>query len=556
MTREELLSQAFKDENGISWIPIDTSSNQDSIDLLRSGDHIIYKCKNCGLELKKYYDVRHKESTKESLCQSCRMTKCEDRSVPIIITNKAQLDNLKYGQKFTYNCIKCGKTCTYDFRPQRKNLYSTMMCGECRVHSSRESNWNYNGDKEITLNITDYGDFDSYNIRNGQKIHYICKGCGADVNVRFSHGEDNKREDGLRRMLCSICAHKDTYNKMYGGNITSNLQTDEIKEQIKQTNLNTYGVDHYSKTDEFKEMLKEVSIEQFGEENRFKSDKFKTMREEASMKTYGTKHPMQNKIIQNKVANTNEERYGNPMYLQSDAYKEENMKKYGTCYPNFNRRFKYSKWGYDCLYFASYWEFCVYLYFTEIEKNHSVIYEPLDIPYYDGDRIAYYQLDFLIDGRMIEIKGDQYLDDNGDLHFPYKKIHGKPMKKKALESRRREWANKNICMKLHNIEVWSSKECLPIIKKVEEYFGKEWLNKFEVPSQSLSKEYKHEAALTGIINNGYYFTKNTMPIIRDYPYIKYNYGISLDEICNKNTINNTELNKSYIINGKGIIPYI
>lgn len=155
MTREELLSQAFKDENGTLWIPVDTS-NSDLIDLLRSGDHIIYKCKNCGLELKKYYDVRHKESTKESLCQSCRMTKCEDRNASINITHPSQLDNLKYGQKFTYNCIKCGKTCTYDFRPQRKNLYSTMMCGECRVHSSRESKWNYNGDKEITLNIIDY----------------------------------------------------------------------------------------------------------------------------------------------------------------------------------------------------------------------------------------------------------------------------------------------------------------------------------------------------------------------------------------------------------------
>ena len=286
MTREELLSQAFKDENGISWIPVDTS-NLDSIDLLRSGDHIVYKCKNCGLELKKYYDVRHKDSTKESLCQSCRMTECEDRNVPVIITDKVQLDNLKYGQKFTYNCVKCGKTCTYDFRPQRKNLYSTMMCGECRVHSSRESNWNYNGDKEITLNITDYSDFDSYNIRNGQKIHYICKGCGADVNVRFSHGEDNKREDGLRRMLCSICAHKDTYNKMYGGNITSNLQTDETKEQIKQTNLNTYGVDHYSKTEEFKERIINNS-----------------------RKKYGTDYPQQNLSVKIKSINTRLKNYG------------------------------------------------------------------------------------------------------------------------------------------------------------------------------------------------------------------------------------------------------
>ena len=53
MTREELLSQAFKDENGTLWIPIDTSSNPDLIDLLHSGEQIIYKCKNSRLELKK-----------------------------------------------------------------------------------------------------------------------------------------------------------------------------------------------------------------------------------------------------------------------------------------------------------------------------------------------------------------------------------------------------------------------------------------------------------------------------------------------------------------------
>ena len=79
MTREELLSQAFKDENGISWIPIDTSSNPDSIDLLRSGDHIIYKCKNCGKIFTEYelFLVKGIDGKNVYYCPDCIVDKVE-----------------------------------------------------------------------------------------------------------------------------------------------------------------------------------------------------------------------------------------------------------------------------------------------------------------------------------------------------------------------------------------------------------------------------------------------------------------------------------------------
>ena len=517
MTREELLSQAFKDENGISWIPVDTSSNPDLIDLLRSGDHIIYKCKNCGLELKKYYDVRHKDSTKESLCQSCRMTECEDRNVPVIITDKAQLDNLKYGQKFTYNCVKCGKTCTYDFRPQRKNLYSTMMCGECRVHSSRESNWNYNGDKEITLNITDYSDFDSYNIRNGQKIHYICKGCGADVNVRFSHGEDNKREDGLRRMLCSTCAHKDTYNKMYGGNITSNLQTDETKEQIKQTNLNTYGVDHYSKTEEFKERIINNS-----------------------RKKYGTDYPQQNLSVKIKSINTR-------------------LKNYGTTAP-ITYRYKYDNLSFDSKEELAFYIFCIY---NRIPISRIV--SPIAI---QGTNNTYTP-DFLIYNKWyVEIKGNHLIDENGMWVPPPCKYTRKDEGHLEIniDKSREFYLRKQRCAEENNVWIIPEYKMRFLMEWVRMVFGRNYLRSF---SSNWIKNKVHICkSMRGIcnINKEYMFYSNGISGVSYIPLTHSNYvseSIFSNEMMNdikrsyfiEGGFKGNKENKEYITVNAGLTPF-
>lgn len=381
MTRDDLPIVTI---DGINHMII---QNPDQVDLLRSGDHIVYKCKNCGKEIIKYYDVRHKESTKQMLCRSCKMMNCENRNAPVYISNATQLDSLKYSQKFTYNCIKCGISVTLEFRPQRKSTqYAQMLCVDCRLR------------------------------------------------------------------------------EMFGGSNT---------------------------------------------------------------------------------------------YLHSKAYKDKNVEIYGTENPNFQRRYKYARWNYgDTLYFASYWEFCVYLYYTEIEPWHTVIYEPFEIPYHDGTRLTHYQLDFLIDGRMVEVKGDQYLDSEGNLFFPYTTLHGKPMTEKQLSARRREWDSKNACMKLYNIEIWSKKECYPIIKAVEERFGKEWLNSFSVSPHLLSSlDYKRmmkSKTSPYITYRNYCVARNMVPICQ--PYLRYNYGITPFELDSMKNVSSQDIPKPFAINGKGVIP--
>ncbi len=477
MTRDELPIATI---DKTKYFVID---NPDQVELLKSGDHIKYHCKNCGKTILKYYGARNKESTKRMLCQSCSMRNCENRNDPIIVKDPSQFDNFKYGQHFTYTCKKCGKQFNCEFRPQRIGQYKIMMCGPCRVKSNNEIMWNYNGDKDTVLELTSPEDFDTYKIRNDQRIHYVCRKCGKDVNIRFSHGRENKREIGLRRLLCSKCAHEETYLERYDGKYISNLQDPETKEQIKETNIGLYGVDHYSKTEEHLQRLREYSYARTGCEYLFQSDEFKELSKQASLEKYGTEHPMQNKDVQRRKEETCLRLYGSKMYLNSSAYLDACVEKFGTAHPNFNHNYRYGSWGFNALSFSSYWEFCVYLYYTIVEPFHSIIYEPFDLPYVykDDGSVSYYQLDFLIDGKMVEIKGDHYLDDEGNLFFPYtKQGNGEPIGETELLNRRLEWAGKNKCMKMHNVEVWTSKQCRPIINAVENYFGKDWIESFRV----------------------------------------------------------------------------
>lgn len=452
MTREELLSNGVMEESGKIRLTI---HSPEEVKLLKPGDHIRYKCSDCGKEVVKNYELKFKTITSRMLCRSCSRMNCEDRSKPIVITDPMQFKSLKYGQHFTYVCRKCGNSFECEFRPQRIDQYKTMMCGKCRVLSEREKNWNYDGNKDNVLEISNESDFDYFKIRNDQRIHYVCKKCGKDVNVRFSHGRENKREIGLRRLLCSKCAHEETYLERYDGKYISNLQDPDTKEQIKKSNIELYGVDHYSKTEEHIQRLRDYSYARTGCEYLFQSDEFKESSKQRSIEKYGTEHPMQNKGVQRKKEETCLRLYGSKMYLNSSVYLDACVKKFGTEHPNFNHNYKYGSWGYNALSFSSYWEFCVYLYYTIVEPFHSIIYEPFDLPYVykDDGSISYYQLDFLIDGKMVEIKGDHYLDSDGNLFFPYtKRGNGELMSDTELLNRRLEWAGKNMCMKTYNVE--------------------------------------------------------------------------------------------------------
>lgn len=130
------------------------------------------------------------------------------------------------------------------------------------------------------------------------------------------------------------------------------------------------------------------------------------------------------------------------------------LNKYGT----LNHK---SLYIYDNLTFSSSWELYFYIYQKEILHNN--IQKGKIFEYLIEDKVHRYECDFLVNGENIEIKGNQFLDKNGNL---------KQMPNK-------EWnRNKQECMKEHNVKIISKKEILPIIDAVNKQYTSDYVSLF------------------------------------------------------------------------------
>ena len=86
------------------------------------------------------------------------------------------------------------------------------------------------------------------------------------------------------------------WKEHYGEDVKSPLKAKAVREQIKETSLERYGVDNVWKSPEIREKISNTNLERYGYEN-----------------------PLSNPEVQDKVRKTNEERYGKAYYAQTDA---------------------------------------------------------------------------------------------------------------------------------------------------------------------------------------------------------------------------------------------
>ena len=161
--------------------------------------------------------------------------------------------------------------------------------------------------------VNRYGDSDSlketlYRIYNGIEEHPKCPTCGKPLVFK-----------GIFFKFCSnICAQS----------------SDEIKQKIKQTCLEKYGVDNYNKTKESKEKIKQTCLEKYGVEYFWQSDECKEKIKQTCLEKYGVDSPLKSEKIRNKGKQTCLEKYGvdNPAKLEEnkEKVKQTCLKKYGT----------------------------------------------------------------------------------------------------------------------------------------------------------------------------------------------------------------------------------
>ena len=192
------------------------------------------------------------------------------------------------------------KSKRYVYNPNTLRRYTSKIEGK------------YNKDIYEYL-VNRYDDSDSlketlYRIYNGIEEHPKCPTCGKPLIFK-----------GIFFKFCSnICAQS----------------SDEIKQKIKQTCLEKYGVDNYAKSKESKEKVKQTCLKKYGVEYSWQSNECKQKIKQTCLEKYGVDSPLKSKEIRNKCKLTCLEKYGvdNPAKLEEnkEKVKQTCLKKYGT----------------------------------------------------------------------------------------------------------------------------------------------------------------------------------------------------------------------------------
>lgn len=229
------------------------------------------------------------------------------------------------------------------------------------------------------------------------------------------------------------------------------------REKDRKTKLERYGDEHYcngsqisktlrSKSQEEKELIEEkrgrTKLEKYGNRKYNNSKKAR----ETNLKKYGTTSPAKNRIVLEKAKRTNLERYGTEWPQLNEELIKERYEKYGCYSPHL-------RYTYDEIFFDSYWELCYYVYNKEILHNN--IQRGRVFEYYINGKKHRYECDFLLENENIEIKGNQFLDENGSLVNIYSGQHLK---------------EKEECMRKNNVKILSKKDLQPIIKIVSKRY--------------------------------------------------------------------------------------
>lgn len=221
------------------------------------------------------------------------------------------------------------------------------------------------------------------------------------------------------------------------------------KENTKLTLIYRYGVTNSRNIPYVKEKYKDL----FGPSGSpFSKKEVRDKRDKTVKEKYNVDNVFQIKEVKDKIKEIQIEKYGAIGYMAS--YQKDKFKLYKV----------------GNLYFDSSWEVALYIY--AIEHNEEIVREPIKFTYVYMDKIHEYIPDFLYKGNLIEIKGDQFFDDAGNLC---------DVSRKQSNDLYRE---KQKCMTKNNVIIYKFKEIKPYLDYMENIYGKDWRNNYKHHSGS------------------------------------------------------------------------
>lgn len=328
-------------------------------------------------------------------------------------------------------------------------------------------NKEFNAPKQLSWHVKQHNltNREYYDIYLKQDNEGMCLTCGQPTDFISM----NK---GYRQHCCKKCLNvdKDVQEKRLNTNVEkygykTSFSNKATQNKIKGAIFDKYGVENVFQAEEIKEKIKQQNIELYGVENSHQRPEVIEKTKQTNLRQYGNTCTVQAPSIREKVIQTNLEKYNSDNIFASECGKQKikstNLKKYGVENPQQNREIQkktLSHYKYDGLNFDSSWELAVFIYC--VDNNIPIIRLPVRFEYYDkNNKKHYYFPDFLINNKLVEIKGPQYLDENNQL------------KNK----------DKQKCMDNNNVNMWTTDEVLPYLNYcINKFNDKYWYKQFKI----------------------------------------------------------------------------
>lgn len=312
-----------------------------------------------------------------------------------------------------------------DCRPNDKTMFKCKKCGHVSPNSRGLSQHIILAHK---LKYQEY--FDTY----VDTSEHLCE-CGK--KLKFSKG---RYLNTCGNKSCVVKVMKRTNTSKYG--CECSLHCDEIHEKAVKTCLDKYGVECYASSKEFIEKGKEskrirygdenfnnreeaskTCLEKYGVDNYLKTEECKERIRLTNLERYGDECSCRNDSVKSKMKKTCIEKFG-CFYTQTEEFKEKSketcLNKYG--FENFSQSDFYKSkrvYEYEGISFDSKAEIEVYKFCKDKKLNFS--FHPCGIIYFDELNVQHtYHPDFEIEGKLYEIKGDHFFDENGKYRTPWK----------------------------------------------------------------------------------------------------------------------------------------
>ena len=299
------------------------------------------------------------------------------------------------------------------------------------------------------------------------KIYYLFNGFTSWIKCKNPncqhelHGDVHKDRKGnfLPQQYCNAqCQMMDPTMKQHYEDIsiqrygTKNpAQSEVVKEKMYATNLKRLGAKMPASVPRIREKQNRTKIARYGDKNYNNRQKAKgTM-----LKEYGVESAMQSKELVDKFRNNCFKKNGVYSYFQV---------------PEIFKKSK-AKYFYDGKYFHSSFEIAFYIWLRDNKRNFE--YSPKISFKYEYKGIVHkYFPDFIVDGELIEIKGEHFFKEDGTMHNPWKN-------KKWTEEQKKEsdelYEAKHQCMLRNGIRILKTKDLKMQMLYVKKTYGKQFI---------------------------------------------------------------------------------